>query len=63
MRWKNETNLKHGDSRVVRTFLWLPLRFGNETRWLEYAFIKQVYIGVWMDLEWSDNPKISEEKK
>jgi hypothetical protein len=35
-----------GDIRIIETFLWLPLRIGNETRWLETAYIKQIYTEI-----------------
>lgn len=35
MRW---TIPNYGD---VRKFLWLPVRVGNEVRWLEYATIRE----------------------
>jgi hypothetical protein len=36
-----------GDTRKVRRFLWLPVRIGNETRWLEMATIREVaYMGT-----------------
>lgn len=43
MRW---TGPKHGDIRVVRRFLWVPLRIGSKWRWFERAHIKQ---------EWDNN--------
>jgi hypothetical protein len=43
MRWKHEPKPKTGTQRVVRRFLLLPRRFDNETRWLEYANIREEY--------------------
>lgn len=47
MRW--ETNPiqkipKEGDVRIVKKFLFLPLSFDNETRWLEWAYLEQEYV-------------------
>lgn len=33
---------KQVDSRIIRRFLFIPLKLGEETRWLEYANIEQV---------------------
>lgn len=41
MRWNNP---KIGDVKVVTKFLWLPLEINFETRWLEDATIKYVYV-------------------
>ncbi len=35
---------KANDERIVRRFLWLPLRIGTETRWLETARIHQKFV-------------------
>lgn len=55
-----------GDVRVDRRFLWLPLKLGDETRWLEFAAIYQRYeetmelaqYGLecedWVDVRWRD---------
>jgi len=40
MRFKKE-HPKTGEVRVVFKFLLLPLEIDNETRWLEFAHIKQ----------------------
>jgi|GEM_PF-3940741 len=37
---------KPGDQVVRKRFLWLPLRLGEETRWLERARIVQEYVEV-----------------
>jgi hypothetical protein len=51
MRWGHKESLD-GVTRIRRIFLWRP-RYDselNETRWLEYATIKETYyacIGEW----------------
>lgn len=45
MRWKNKPKSKVGDERVITSFLILPVKIGNETRWLEKAKIRQVLKG------------------
>ena len=37
MRWKQK------DMRVIKRFLIFPVRIGKEYRWLEIAYIKQLY--------------------
>ena len=47
MRWKEKpppNDNKYGDTRVVRKFLLFPKKLRKETRWLELAWIKQVFI-------------------
>lgn len=41
MRWKNKPEPKDGDIRTRRTFLLAPRRFGNDSRWLEMATIRE----------------------
>jgi len=39
MRWNDSIP---GEERIVIRFLWFPLGFvGKETRWLEFAYIKE----------------------
>lgn len=58
---------QHGDSRVVRRFLFIPTTLSNKDgteeveRWLEWASISQLYnsydgisYDVWEDLRWDD---------
>ena len=45
---KNSKIYKRGDTRVIKKFLFFPCTLERddetcETRWLEYALIKQVY--------------------
>ena len=42
MRWKSEPESNVGDERVISSFLILPVKIGNETRWLEKVKIRQV---------------------
>ncbi len=59
MRW---TNPKLGEQRMIRKFLFFPRRIENETRWLEWASIRQrreidmtwyLFIcEMWCDLRW-----------
>jgi hypothetical protein len=57
MRWKKVTS-NFGDSRLVSEFLFFPKNLNGETRWLEFAKIRQVYRygmgwgGYWEDKAW-----------
>lgn len=49
------TVAKDGDFRWRRGFLWLPLRVGEEWRWLERAvWREQNDDGVWRAIEWGN---------
>ena len=61
MRWHKGQEPGDGAIRVVRRFLLIPRCIGDEYRWLEWAWIKQVYDapdyanmgeGWWMNKEW-----------
>jgi hypothetical protein len=67
MRWTHPRAKQYGDTRVARKFLWLPLRIGYETRWLEMADVVYIYrfqtrkdaddkylVGVWEPYDWGD---------
>ena len=44
MKWtSNRLKLKnlHGQSRIVKKFLWIPRRFQGEYAWLEEAYIME----------------------
>ncbi len=44
MKWKKKYNsLPEGTERIVRRFSWFPVNIQGETRWLEFAWIKQKY--------------------
>ncbi len=58
MKWKSKTNLD-GDNRIIRRFLFIPKTLQEQTRWLELARIKQVFVNgilndYWRDIEWVD---------
>jgi len=40
MRWRAA---KVGEVRIVRKFLWWPMCLNSQTRWLELAYVRQVY--------------------
>lgn len=46
------------DRRIIVRFLFFPRTIGHETRWLEFAKIKQFYhqeyFYPWVDEEWVD---------
>lgn len=57
-----------GSSRIIRKFLFLPLRIKREVRWLEFAHIKQIRMDAWFgssrvhpayweDVEWIEDLK------
>jgi len=71
MRWKINKLPYNGEERIVRKFLWFPLNLAVvvpnstpfslcfQTRWLEYANIKQAYQGSmdgseWFNVSWVD---------
>ena len=43
-----------GDTRVIRKFLFFPLKLNYDWRWLEYANIKQEF--VWYDAYYDRHP-------
>jgi hypothetical protein len=54
MRWLNEPVARIGDVRQIQVFLWLPRRIGDETRWLERVWIRQVFEAGGWDTYWRD---------
>lgn len=55
MRWKAPVDR---DIRYTLKFLWWPRSWDGETRWLEYALIKERYLenhGWWLEVGWGDN--------
>ncbi len=65
MRWKAKRRKKHLEIKIIKKYLFLPLRINNEIRWLEYAIIKARWyspIGIfaitphWDYLEFLDKP-------
>jgi hypothetical protein len=66
MRWKTKARPRDFDQRTVTRFLWFPLCFFNEWRWLETAKIYQYYkpasypsLAHWEDHSWDDQELIS----
>lgn len=45
-----------GDTRVVRRFMFRKVSFFGQTRWLEFARLKQVYVGRfgWINIAFVD---------
>lgn len=57
MRWHDPVC---GETKIVKKFLWLPFEINFETRWLEDATIKYVYVSghlynYWKPIEFLDN--------
>jgi hypothetical protein len=54
---------KQGDTRVIKKFLWLPLKIGYEIRWLETVLLLQEFKECtfirnhWETLQFMDNKK------
>ena len=57
MRWNIKGNNKHGDTRIIKKFLWLPVWIDNEIRWLERAVIEQEYRAYmgWENIMWCND--------
>ena len=47
MRQDLTPKIKEGDERITNRFLWLPVRIGNERRWLEKAKIRWKARRMW----------------
>jgi hypothetical protein len=47
MRFDLTPTVHEGDQRVVTKFLWLPVRIGNDKRWLEKATLRQTCHRMW----------------
>ena len=61
MKWITETAPSIGAERICCDFLWLPMKIGGITRWLEFAYWKEVYLQespeygpFWIAQEWAD---------
>lgn len=57
MRWKTKPVVC---ARTVWRFLIVPRTIGGQTRWLEFARIRQAYVatfggGGWVDVAWADH--------
>ena len=66
MKWNEMAPVKLGTLRIVKKFLWFPMRIGYERigyegRWLETAYVEQEYIGSgyadphlrWINKRWA----------
>lgn len=51
MRWKSAKR-QNTDTRVKRKFLFIPRTFDGETRWLEFANIKEDYVQYLVIEDW-----------
>jgi hypothetical protein len=56
MKWKRDKEYD-GELRIIRKFLWFPKTLDYETRWLEFANIKQEFqagymLNYWEDISW-----------
>ena len=52
MKWT--VKYKDDNVRIIKKFLLIPWRLGNEWRWLETAYIwEKYYKYCWLDKEWS----------
>lgn len=51
MHWKAKTK-KEGQTRTRRKFLLIPRSFDGETRWLEFAKIREDYVQYLVVEEW-----------
>jgi len=61
MRWKEKPYEEPPERRIIKKFLFLPKKIGDETRWLEWATILQTsfidpshQFYTWLDAEWID---------
>jgi hypothetical protein len=53
MRFKLKPHPVKDEIRIIRKFLWFPLRIDLERRWLEYATIEYVYEYSFHEAWWS----------
>ncbi len=72
MKWSEKPRPKSGDTRIIRRFLLEPTTLELQTRWLEFAKIRQEFFGGesmflipgrWIDLAWADAPRSIAELK
>jgi hypothetical protein len=62
MRWKEKPLVQM--SRTRRRFLFLPLKIGDETRWLELAEWLEIDMGIkmWVKIAWAtDDDRVNGE--
>jgi len=60
MKWDHTPEPELGDKRIYEKFLLLPLRIGDQTRWLEFTCIEQEYYQCrlapyWRNVKWSNS--------
>lgn len=67
MKWKRKTGRQpqYGDTRIRRIFLWLPICFGEDCRWLSFERVREElseagvdgmggYYVDWVFVGWAD---------
>ena len=61
IKFKEGHTWHHGDSRVVKRFLWWPVLLDRELRWLETAYIVQRYsrVGYWYNKRFATQEEIA----
>jgi hypothetical protein len=53
MRFHSPQNPPSGTQRIVKEFLWLPIKLGRETRWLETAYWREIFSDdQWNPIDW-----------
>lgn len=71
MKWDETVPVKFGTLKIVKKFLWFPLRIGYEGRWLETAYVEQEYIGSgyadphlrWINKRWATKDEFQKGSK
>ncbi len=64
MRWKRKKKPKFGSRRVIKRFLLTPLCLNGEFRWLEWAYIEQMFgLRYWINMHWKDYVDWNKDKK
>ena len=56
MRWKKKYN------RVIKRFAFLPIRVGDEYRWLETVYIRQTRRAEWVNVMWISKEEYLKER-
>lgn len=56
MKFFSPPNPPPGTNRICKAFLWLPMKLGNETRWLETACWQETFFEWrWNPIQWIDH--------
>lgn len=62
--------IKVGDIRIIKRFLFFPMYLDSETRWLEVAYIAQIYRRSkqsgklsWENIYWADKFRFLNRKR